>query len=617
MILKNFYKEKRKIRILIIYITLIIVLIENLSSFDISSSRWSKPIPITILNSSADDYAPNYNVFDNLLYFSSSRSGNTYFYKSTFENNDFQSPILLKSSINQTAKHQNYISFLSSELAYFTSFKSTNNYPVLNIFKSYYVKNSWTDGVIDDTLNIGESNAQLTISPDKSTAIFITNKNNKKEDTDLWMIQKNEDGDWSIPVKLNEINTPSREITPFLKSSDTLFFASDGFGGPGGFDLFVTVKVNGVWQRPTPLFDLNTEFNESDITFLPNNSMILASDRPGGMGGYDLYHTNNEERVIENKEFEKPELNILSQTNVIQAERIINSQIYHFPVTFPISIINLDEDSNFLNYFKESISVVGARLKRNPTAFVQITKSPLDSVFINFFLHSNISDDRYQFIDSSDKYITLKSNNNELFDFIEINNSEVNLKPPALDININNRNSAIIDELNIYLEMGSTKSEIDVHADSLPMRFIYDIEPFANKIYNSDSLSIKTKFKYSGLQDSVDRVIQIIKSETKTSIRKDDNGKFIDFVFYIPTLSDFNNFTNIHENYLKRINQEMDISKRIILFYYNQEGQEKAKALVSKIIKSRKYIEINLAPIDKFIIPEESKHFFKLRIEKY
>jgi len=614
MILKNSCKEKRKIRQLVLNIALIIFFTVNLSSFDISSTRWSKPIPISVLNSPADDYAPTYNIFDNLIYFSSSRAGNTFFYISNFENNDFQSPILLKSSINQTAKHQNYLSFYSDELAYFSSFKSTDNYPVLNIFKSYFVKNSWTEGIIDDTLNIGESNSQLTIAPDKKTAIFISNKNNRKEDTDLWMIQKNEVGNWSIPVKLDEINTQSREITPFLKSSDTLFFASDGFGGPGGFDLFVTVKVNGVWQRPTPIFDLNTEFNESDIAFLPDNSMIFASDRPGGLGGYDLYHTNNETRDSENKEIEKPELNIMTQTNVIQAERIVNSQIYHFPTIIPISFVNLNKNHNYYNYIVKSFETLAKRLEDNPTSFVQINNSPINSFFEKFFEINDIPKDRYKFVDSNNKYIMLKSNNTDIFDFVEINSSEVNLKPPALDININNRNSAQVDELNVYLNIKNTISGIDVRADSLPIRFIYDIEPFANKIFNSDSISIIAKFKYYGIVDSVFRALQINKSETKTSIRKDNNGKFIDYMLYIPFVDDFNQINN---NFLKRIREEMDISKKIILFFYNQESQDRASKIIKNIIKGKKYIETSLSPIDQFIVPNETKNFFKLRIVKY
>ncbi len=617
MILKNFYKGRKKIKRNFIYITLFLSLTHNLISFDLSSIRWASPIPISSLNSSADDYAPNFNYYEHLLYFSSSKNGNTYFYTSKYENKNFDAPILVKSSINKTAKHQNYISFFSPELSYFSSFKSTEFFPVLNIFKSYFLKNSWTEGIADDTLNIGESNAQLTISPDKSTAIFISNKNNKNYDTDLWMIQKNVDGDWSIPVKLDEINTQSREITPFLKSSDTLFFASDGFGGPGGFDIYFSIKANGVWQRPTPLFDLNTEFNESDICILSDNTLIFASDRPGGMGGLDLYYSYNDQRNNEKREIEKPELTILTQTNIIQAERIVNSTIYHFPIIIPIKAFELAKSHAFSKYIFKSINVLAERINSNPIAFLQITNSSYNSEIEDIFKLHKISKDRYKFIDSNNKYIFFKSNSEELFDYIEINESAVSLKPPALDISINSRNSQSLEEFDIYFNIDNTISGIDLRVDSLPVRFIYDIEPFANKIYNSDSISILITYNYSTKRDSLTKVLQIVKSETKSAIKKNNSNKYIDFLMYLPANTDLSYWATTNKNYLEKIGEESDISKKLILFYYNKESQDQAKKITYSIIKSKKYIETSLAPIDNFIMPEESKNFFILRIEKY
>lgn len=123
MILKNSYKERRKIKSLVLYIVLFLIIIERLPSFDVISSRWSKPIPLSILNSYSDDYSPTYNRYDNLFYYSSSRNGNTYFFTSRFVGINFESPNLLKSSINQTAKHQNYISFFVERVSLFLFFQ--------------------------------------------------------------------------------------------------------------------------------------------------------------------------------------------------------------------------------------------------------------------------------------------------------------------------------------------------------------------------------------------------------------------------------------------------------------------------------------------------------------
>ena len=85
------------------------------------------------------------------------------------------------------------------------------------------------------------------------------------------------------------LNSAENEITPFLAGDDTLYFASNGFGGKGGYDVYVTIKVSGEWQPPVPVESINTSYNESDFVVLPGAAAVFASDRPGGKGGLDLY----------------------------------------------------------------------------------------------------------------------------------------------------------------------------------------------------------------------------------------------------------------------------------------------------------------------------------------
>lgn len=618
MISKNFLLGRRKIKKQLIYIVIFGLFYYISYSLEISIEKWNAPMSINHLNSIADDYAPIYNIYDSLLYFSSSRLGSTYFYISKYNGNVFEQGVLSKSAINLTAKHQNYISFLSPTLAYFTSFKSTNNYPTLSIYKSYFVKNNWSLGIIDDTLNIGQSNCQITFSPDRQTAIFVSNKgNNNTEDTDLWMIHKSNDGDWNIPIKLNEINTTSREITPFLKSSDSLYFASDGFGGPGGFDLYLSIRVDGIWQRPTPLFDLNTEFNESDICFLPDNSMIFASDRPGGAGGLDLYHTfithNNEDIKIT----QKPELSILTQSSLIQAEKIVNTSVLPFPTIFPEAAIEYNKNNKFYEYIYQSIVILAHRLEDNPAAMIQISSSKFNSFFENIFTANNIGADRYHFLPESNKYISIKSNIQSILEYIVIEKAYVNLKPPAIDIKISNNNSTKLKDFQVYLDINKDISNIDIHSDSLPLRFIYDIEPFANKIYNSDSISILLKYSYSSYDDSICKVLNIVKSETKSSIKSINNNKYIDFDIYMPNEIDINSFLSNNEKLLDLIKQETDVCAKIIVLYYSKESKNKADRLIANIIKGKKNIEFNLSPLADFVLEDEPQSFLKLRIEKF
>jgi hypothetical protein len=76
-----------------------------------------------------------------------------------------------------------------------------------------------------------------------------------------------------------------------------MVFASDRPGGMGGFDLYYSIYKNGKWDSPVNMGPhINTSSNEyrpvvgfhQDFT---NKYIIFSSDRSGGKGGYDLYFT--------------------------------------------------------------------------------------------------------------------------------------------------------------------------------------------------------------------------------------------------------------------------------------------------------------------------------------
>ncbi|MBN7802790.1 PD40 domain-containing protein [Algoriphagus aestuariicola] len=90
------------------------------------------------------------------------------------------------------------------------------------------------------------------------------------------------------------INTPSNDHMPFVYG-DLLVFSSDRPGGFGGYDLYYSLKTADGWEEPVNFGPkINSEFDEfrpvvSDAVDFSNRLMIFSSNRPGGMGGFDLY----------------------------------------------------------------------------------------------------------------------------------------------------------------------------------------------------------------------------------------------------------------------------------------------------------------------------------------
>ena len=99
---------------------------------------------------------------------------------------------------------------------------------------------------------------------------------------------------YSTSSEVDSINSSFNDKCPFVLKK-IMVFASDRSGGLGGFDLYYSLFINGKWNSPVNFGpEINTKYNEYRpvIGFDPsftNNFMIFSSDRPGGKGLFDLY----------------------------------------------------------------------------------------------------------------------------------------------------------------------------------------------------------------------------------------------------------------------------------------------------------------------------------------
>jgi len=113
-----------------------------------------------------------------------------------------------------------------------------------------------------------------------------------------------EDGDHQAAVPLDVLNSPYNEGAPAASPvGDFLYFASDRPGGVGGFDLYRSRRRAGELLPPANLgLDVNTPANELDPALtLGGFGLCFSSDRrsaaksPDGDQDYDLYYTASRE----------------------------------------------------------------------------------------------------------------------------------------------------------------------------------------------------------------------------------------------------------------------------------------------------------------------------------
>ena len=119
---------------------------------------------------------------------------------------------------------------------------------------------------------------------------------------DIWVSQRESvDDGWGTPVNLGPtVNSASVDIFPaFSRDGHWMFFASDRPGGFGGNDIWASWRPQTHddfgWQAPINLgAGVNSAATEQGVGYFENEEggapqLYVTSDRPGGLGGFDLY----------------------------------------------------------------------------------------------------------------------------------------------------------------------------------------------------------------------------------------------------------------------------------------------------------------------------------------
>lgn len=134
-----------------------------------------------------------------------------------------------------------------------------------------------------------------TLTSDESIMYFTADRKGGFGGKDIWVTIKGEDGKFSRPFNLGEvINTKGNEMFPFLRNDTTLYFSSDGHGGMGGLDIFMTtIDTAGNWSEPENLrHPINSIGNDFAIVFHPEEERgFFASNRDSRNGqDDDIYY---------------------------------------------------------------------------------------------------------------------------------------------------------------------------------------------------------------------------------------------------------------------------------------------------------------------------------------
>jgi Tol biopolymer transport system component len=130
---------------------------------------------------------------------------------------------------------------------------------------------------------------------------FISDRPRDEQDSvrdyDIWRIRPLEDGQWSSPENVREVNSDSTEYYVSLAPNKNVYFASNRAGGFGSYDIYVSKFINGKYTTPVNLGpSINSAGMEHDPLILNNECALIftAVSRTAGYGEADLHYSTRE-----------------------------------------------------------------------------------------------------------------------------------------------------------------------------------------------------------------------------------------------------------------------------------------------------------------------------------
>ena len=212
-------------------------------------------------------------------------------YFSVKENNKWSEPINITQNLG--LKHQSFPVSISADGE--TLFVVQDDNDNGNIYVSHYINNKWTKiKKLNKNINSKRWETHATLSLDGKTLYFASDRKSGYGGFDIYYSKLQDNGEWGQAVNLGEtINTKYDEDLPFIAADNTrLYFCSQGHNSIGGYDIFKSEIVNGVFSKPenvglainTPkndLFYVSNEDNKFIFSKLANDeSYVIERPKP-------------------------------------------------------------------------------------------------------------------------------------------------------------------------------------------------------------------------------------------------------------------------------------------------------------------------------------------------
>ena len=256
------------------------------------------------------------------------------------EANHWTFPASISPNINSSLNEGTCTISADGRLLIFTSCVGRQGYGSCDLFESRKVGGEWTKPVnLGVQVNSADWESQPTLSADGRTLYFVSDRKGGLGLRDIWVTYKNEKGAWTKAKNLGkQINTVHDEISPFIHvNNKTLYFASNGLTGFGGYDIYYTEKDTAMsWSAPV---NIGPPINNHEDQF----SLFITAD--GKKGYYSHEETSASTGLSASKIYEveiPEESQVKFKSNYVKG--IVRDKQTRAPLSANIELINLNTD---------------------------------------------------------------------------------------------------------------------------------------------------------------------------------------------------------------------------------------------------------------------------------
>jgi Tol biopolymer transport system component len=260
---------------------------------------WGTPTNLTELNSEALDGAPKLSPDGLTVYFVSDRTGGAglwdIWYAERASTSDPWGTPQNVTELNTEGYDMHPYASPDGLTLYFASDRSGT----VGTWDLWYSTRASAADPWGSPVNIAEANSSFVeygpnLSSNGLTLYFASDRDGGVGLLDLWYVTRATTSDpWGAPTNLSELSSSERDWDPDVSADGlTLRFSSDRAGGAGLADIWMATRAStsDPWGTPVNISALNTDQNETCAHLLPDGQTLsFASDRPGGLGNYDIY----------------------------------------------------------------------------------------------------------------------------------------------------------------------------------------------------------------------------------------------------------------------------------------------------------------------------------------